>query len=142
MSEDEKIKSNQDFVVVDRRREGRDETAAPRKEEPAPQKSAPEPSDAKTADQAQTAAAAFSGAEAFAQFIMSLATSAYLHLGMLPDPSGGKVEKSLPLAKQTIDILGMLEEKTRGNLSEKEQALLEQILAELRLHYVEVQKKG
>ena len=135
MGEDEKDKSKQGFTVIDRRRDGRDGEAA----------SSPEPSepkDSKAARSAQEAAAAFAGAEAFAQFIMSLATSAYLHLGMLPDPSGAKVEKNLPLAKQTIDILGMLEEKTRGNLSQKEQALMEQILAELRLHYVEVQKKG
>lgn len=72
----------------------------------------------------------------FSSFVFSLSTSALLHLGEMPDPVTRKTEKDLPLAKQTIDILGMLEEKTRGNLSVDEAKLLENLLADLRWRYV------
>jgi hypothetical protein len=72
----------------------------------------------------------------FSSFIFSLSTSALLHLGEVADPVTGKVEKDLPLAKQTIDILGMLQEKTRGNLNADEGKLLENLLADLRWRYV------
>ncbi len=72
----------------------------------------------------------------FASFIFSLSTSALLHLGEVPDPTTNKREKNLPLAKQTIDILGMLKEKTKGNLTPEEEKLIENILADLRWRYV------
>ncbi|HMA67631.1 MAG TPA: DUF1844 domain-containing protein [Desulfosalsimonadaceae bacterium] len=77
----------------------------------------------------------------FSTFIMSLNSSALVHLGLEADPSTGKQAANLPFAKQTIDILAMLEEKTSGNLSNDEQRLLTNILYELRLMYVK-QKKG
>jgi hypothetical protein len=72
----------------------------------------------------------------FSSFVFSLSTSALLHLGEVPDPATRQFEKNLPLAKQTIDILGMLEEKTRGNLTADEAKLLENLLADLRWRYV------
>jgi hypothetical protein len=72
----------------------------------------------------------------FATFIFSLGSSALLHLGEMPDPQTNQRTVRLPLAKQTIDILGMLEEKTRGNLDEDEQNLLRTLLYELRMKYV------
>ena len=72
----------------------------------------------------------------FPTFIFSLNSSALLNLGAIEDPGTGKKNKNLPLAKQTIDILGMLEEKTKGNLSEDEAAMLKNILYELRMLYV------
>lgn len=72
----------------------------------------------------------------FSSFVFSLSTSALFHLGEVPDPVTQKVEKDLPLAKQTIDILGMLQEKTRGNLAPEEARMLESILADLRWRYV------
>lgn len=72
----------------------------------------------------------------FATFIFSLNSSALVHLGMIEDPATRKKMKSLSLAKQTIDILGMLEEKTQGNLSTDEENLLKNILHDLRLMYV------
>ena len=72
----------------------------------------------------------------FATFIFSLNSSALVHLGVIEDPATQKKMKSLPLAKQTIDILGMLEEKTQGNLSTDEENLLKNILHDLRLMYV------
>jgi len=71
-----------------------------------------------------------------ATFIFSLNSSVLLHLGVIEDPTSGKKIKNLPLAKQTIDILAMLEEKTRGNLSSDEEAMLKNILYDLRMLYV------
>ena len=59
-----------------------------------------------------------------------------LNLGAIEDPETGQKTKNLPLAKQTIDILGMLEEKTKGNLTDDEAAMLKNILYELRMLYV------
>ncbi len=72
----------------------------------------------------------------FATFVASLNASALLHLGAIEDPASGTKNKSLPMAKQTIDILNMLEEKTTGNLSEEEENLLKNILYDLRIMYV------
>ena len=72
----------------------------------------------------------------FSTFILSLVTSAMVHLGEAPHPDG-KQHKELTLAKQTIDILGMLQDKTRGNLTDEESKLIEELLYDLRLRYVE-----
>lgn len=76
----------------------------------------------------------------FATFILSLSASALMHLGEAPDPESNKVEQNLPLAKQNIDILGLLEDKTKGNLSGDEERLLAQVLFDLRMRYVEKTK--
>ena len=72
----------------------------------------------------------------FASFILSLSTTAMYHFGDFPDPVSGKVEKNLLAAKQTIDILGMLKDKTAGNIDENEKNLLEGMLFDLRMRYV------
>ena len=75
----------------------------------------------------------------FAAFVLSLGHTAAVHFGDVPDPSTGeKIPASLPAAQQMIDILSLLEEKTRGNLTAEERQLIEQILYELRLRFVEV----
>ncbi|MBW2366716.1 MAG: DUF1844 domain-containing protein [Deltaproteobacteria bacterium] len=72
----------------------------------------------------------------FSTFIMSLNASALVNLGVIDDPvSGGKV-KNLALGKQTIDMLSMLEDKTKGNLTEEEENLLKGILYDLKITYV------
>ena len=77
----------------------------------------------------------------FSTFILSLSTSALYHLGVVEDPqTGAKAEPDLTLASQTIDTLAILEEKTRGNLEPEEQHLLESLLYELRMRFVEVGK--
>ena len=76
----------------------------------------------------------------FVTFILSLASSVQVHMGLIPNPGTGKPEKNLNLAKQTIDILGVLQEKTKGNLEEGEDKLLEGILYDLRMKYVELNK--
>lgn len=77
----------------------------------------------------------------FSTFIMSLTTSALIHMGLVEDPHAKKKEKNLPLAKQEVDIIGMLEEKTRGNVTREEVQLLSEALYELRLRFVEVSRK-
>ena len=72
----------------------------------------------------------------FSTFIFSLNSSALVHLGMLSEPGSDTKTKNLALAKQTIDILGVLEEKTKGNLTEDEEQLLKNILHDLRMMYV------
>jgi hypothetical protein len=76
----------------------------------------------------------------FHTFVLSLGSSALLHLGELEHPDVGAPQKDLPLAKHTIDILVMLEEKTRGNLTAAEEKLIASLLYDLRLRYVEAQK--
>jgi len=73
----------------------------------------------------------------FSTFIFSLNSSALFHLGEIPDPVTSKREKNLPLAKQTIDIIGILKEKTNGNLTKEEGMLIDNILYDLRMRYIE-----
>jgi hypothetical protein len=79
----------------------------------------------------------------FSQLVLSLGTSTLYHLGLVGDPESGKppAEPNLPLARQSIDILEMLEAKTQGNLDAEEAKLLEGILYELRMHFVDAGKK-
>ncbi len=77
----------------------------------------------------------------FSTFILSLSTSALYHLGLVADPETGKPgSKNLALARQTVDTLEILQQKTRGNLEPEEARLLESLLFELRLRCVESAK--
>lgn len=76
----------------------------------------------------------------FGTFVVSLASSAMVHLGETPDPMRGTTEVNLPLARQTIQLIEILEAKTRGNLDEDEARLMTSVLYELRLRYVEQSK--
>jgi hypothetical protein len=76
----------------------------------------------------------------FHTFVLSLGSSALMHLGELERPGEGAAEKDLPMAKHTIDILAMLQEKTRGNLTPDEAKLLESLLFDLRLRFVDARK--
>ncbi len=71
----------------------------------------------------------------FSTFIFSLNSSALVHLGVVENPAGGHV-KNLLVAKQTIDIIEMLEQKTKGNLTKDEHQLIKNLLHELRLIYI------
>lgn len=73
----------------------------------------------------------------FSTFILSLSTSALVHLAELPDPVSNEKKVNLQLAKQTIAIIEMLQEKTRGNLTQDEEQLIEDLLYDLRLKYVQ-----
>lgn len=76
----------------------------------------------------------------FSMFVLSLTHSALVHLGDAPAPDG-KRERNLSLARQTIDLLAILQEKTKNNLSGEEERMLDQALFDLRLRFVEVSKE-
>jgi hypothetical protein len=73
----------------------------------------------------------------FTAFVLSIATTAAIHFGDLPDPSGGGAQPNLQAAAQMIEILALLDQKTRGNLTAEERQVLEQVLFELRMRYVQ-----
>jgi hypothetical protein len=77
----------------------------------------------------------------FSTLVLSMASTAMVHLVKVPTPGGGgPVERDLDAAKQAIDILAILEEKTRGNLDDGEQKLLKSLLYDLRVAFVDAQK--
>ena len=116
------------FTVTDRRSFA--DTGAPPDDAPEPEAVAP---------RAPTDATALPAVD-FHTFVLSLGSSALLHLGELEHPDGGEAQKDLSLAKHTIDILTMLEDKTRGNLTGAEEKLMESLLYDLRLRYVNATK--
>jgi hypothetical protein len=77
----------------------------------------------------------------FSTFVLSIIGSAYVHLGDAPNPDG-QPERNLALARQDIDLLGILQEKTKGNLTGEEERLLEHALYDLRMRYIEVSKES
>ena len=77
---------------------------------------------------------------AFPSFVLSLSTTALVHLGEIADPSSGAREVNLEAAQQMIDILSMLQDKTRGNLAGDEQKLLEAVLYDLRIKFVQASR--
>jgi hypothetical protein len=79
----------------------------------------------------------------FTEFVVSLASTAAIHFGDLPDPvSGERAELNLIGAVQMIEILSLLEQKTKGNLTAEERQVLEQVLYELRMRFVEASGGG
>ena len=78
----------------------------------------------------------------FSTFVLSLTSSAFYHLGDIPDPMTGEKTENLPAVKQTIDILIMLQEKTKNNLDAEETKLMEQLIYELQIKYVAKTKKS
>ena len=72
----------------------------------------------------------------FSSFLLSLSSSTLLHLGEIADPQSGEKKKDLVLAKQSIDIINLLKDKTKGNLTQEEEKLLEHLLYDLRMRFV------
>src|SRR6266545_8258985 len=107
---------------------------------PAPSAPAPPPPHSETAAPSTDADTEAAGEPrtGFARIVSSLATTAYSALGLLSDPAAGPRHRDLAIARQMIDWLAVLEQKTRGNLSFEESDLLSRVLYELRLAYVEV----
>jgi len=133
------------FVVKDRRRfkDGADdaESAEERTEDQKPAAEAstepPDRPDREPEDEPAGAGPEMPLPElTFANFVVSLSTSVAVHLGLVAEPTTGQVQQDLALAKQTIDLLGLMQEKTRGNLTEEEDRLFKSILFDLRLQYV------
>ena len=76
----------------------------------------------------------------FSSFLLSLSSSVLLHLGEIEDPQSGVKKKDLALAKQSIDIINLLKEKTKGNLTQEEEKLIEHLLYDLRMRFVKANK--
>lgn len=122
------------FQVKDRRRfsesgEARadvtDETARPSASPPPPSAEAPRVDEPVT----------------FSTFVLGLSTQALLHLGEIPDPVSNSTQRDLGAAKHVIDILALLRDKTRSNLEPDEEALLDSMLYDLRMRYVELTRR-
>ena len=77
----------------------------------------------------------------FYTFVLSLGSSAFIHLGDAPHPETGQKQVDLALARESIELLALLREKTRGNLTAEEERVFEDVLARLRLRYVEASKR-
>lgn len=150
-------KSNKGFSVVDRRVTKQDEASTPEPKGQAPGK-APQSADVKCSSETAGQGECPSAAEAkkdydeaaqtapsgplppvsFPGFILSLHASALLHLGVLQDPNIKEDLFSLELARQNIDLLDILRDKTKGNLTQEESKLLDNVLYELRMVYIQV----
>lgn len=78
----------------------------------------------------------------FSTFVLSVASAAMMGMGLAPHPETGKQEVNLNIAKQNIDMLEMIQQKTRNNLTNEEESLLERVLYEIRTKFVEVNKKS
>jgi hypothetical protein len=131
MAEEEK-----GFVIKDKRTfsEDRDGSDEKKHEEPGQETATEEES---VTGEAGSEADEFRLPEvSFSTLIFSISSSVLLHFGEIPDPETGEKKKNLPIAKHSIDVLSMLEEKTKGNLTEDEEQLLTNILYDLRMKYV------
>jgi Domain of unknown function (DUF1844) len=135
--------SSRGFRVTDRRRFTEDseaqegthaseeaEAAAPEPEPASPASSGPDPGPAIGTSPDEPVS--------FSTFILGLSTQALLHLGDIESPVSGQVERDLGAARHVIDILGILQAKTRNNLEQAEERLLEAVLYDLRMRYVEL----
>lgn len=133
------MEEDQGFQIRDRRSHVSDETGKPASEKKPSveekKQAAPQP------ESAPSAKAEGSFPVNFSSFILSLATSALIHLGEEANPATGEKSVQLPMARQVIDLLSLLEEKTKGNLTREEQDLVSQVLFTLRMKFVEVEKK-
>jgi uncharacterized protein DUF1844 len=133
MTMDEDKQEKRGFKVEDRRRFS--DTGEARNEAPDPERN--ELADSRTPVEPSPQSDAPAGGINFTAFLLSLSTQALAYLGEIPDPINQRHEVDLVAAKQMIDILGILKEKTKGNLDKAEDGLLESVLYDLRLKYVE-----
>jgi hypothetical protein len=135
-------KGSSDFRVVDRRSFSTD--GSPRNSEQDSEKK-PDPAE----EGHSTGAVADRAAPSvpplpvnFHTLVSYLATTTMFQLGLLAGPSGEKIPLDLPNARRTLDLLDVLQEKTQGNLTAEEGKLLDDVLYELRLSFIEIQKRG
>jgi hypothetical protein len=139
----EEEKKDKGFVVKDRRKvneagEARLDEAGDQKPEARVEESEGEK---KAEDSGKATEQEYLPEMNFSNFVFSLSTTIMFHFGDFPDPATKKAEKNLAAAKQTIDILGMLKEKTEGNLDPDEKGLLDAVLFEMRMRYVKEKDK-
>jgi len=144
MAEEEQ-ESSRGFKVQDRRRfspetgepRATEETTEKTEAKATPQQESPSPSQTKTertsAPQVEIS---------FASFILGLSTQALMYMGEMPPAPGQPAHADLSAAQQMIEVLAMLQQKTKGNLDPGEVAMLENALFDLRMRYVDLAKKG
>ena len=135
------------FKVVDRRSftsEGTRVAGQPESEEKQQEPESRVPSEPQAAPPAAPEPEAEEGepSERFAMLVSYLSTTAMFQLGLLPGPGGEYIPSDLANASRTIDLLEVLQEKTRGNLTGQESKLLDEVLYELRMTFLEVQKRA
>ncbi len=135
MSKEEQEK--QGFTVRDRRRFSESGEARPESDEGAAEDAAPPGADAAQGTPRPAPRSAAALELNFSTFVISLSTQALAHLGDIPNPVDKQDAVDLSAAKQLIDILGVLKEKTKGNLDKAETELLDGLLYDLRIRYVE-----
>jgi hypothetical protein len=141
------MNEDQGFTVNDKRQSAGEEVPAGGVDEAQAAEAAKDFEDAAKEDAANRQSGACQGPPSlpevtFSTFVFSLGTSALVHLGEIPEPTSKQTCQNLPVAKQTIDILGMLKTKTQGNLDHEEQQLLDNLLYELRMKYVAAVRTG
>lgn len=141
---DEDKQAPRGFQVKDRRRFSETgEVRADVPEEPAPEAPAPAAPAAASPPPGETGHAEHADEPVtFSTFVLGLSTQALLHLGEIPNPVTRAVERDLEAARQVIDILGILKDKTRSNLEPGEEALLDSVLYDLRLRFVDLARRG
>jgi hypothetical protein len=115
------------FAVRDKRFSAKQEPDSPAKNEKAREE--PPPNDIPRGNESLPEIS-------FTNLVLSISTSALIQLGEIEDPVSKAVSQNLPLAQQTIDLIGMLKEKTKGNLTSEEEKIMEHILYDLRMRYV------
>lgn len=140
-------KEDKGFVVKDRRKisledEPREETAAPGEEPVQADEAARGGEEEFGGGGPKTAGGMPLPEVTFSTFVFSLSSSALVNLGEIPEPGTQAVQVDLPVAKQIIDTLGMLQEKTKGNLQPDEERLLRTVLYDLRMRYVQKSNKA
>jgi Domain of unknown function (DUF1844) len=140
---EEKVESS-GFKVVDRRAftsEGTRVSGRPEKEEEAREPDSRVPPNPQAAPPAEPESEE-EASERFAMLVSYLSTTAMFQLGLLPGPGGDYIPADLANCSRTIDLLEVLQEKTRGNLTNQESKLLDDVLYELRMTFLEVQKRA
>jgi hypothetical protein len=138
---DEELESKEGFKVTDKRRfttEGGTKDTAETQEKP----EAKEPPQEETPDaRTETKSKASPPPPMdFSMFVLSMANTALFQLGFIKDPEAGEPKKDLQGARQTIDLIAILEEKTRGNLNDQEAKIIKEALFQLRMAFVEASK--
>ena len=148
MNDEKEEQEEGGFKVTDRRqftsegevREEQPQQPAQEQQPPAKEQQPPQASQEKAASQIPPQAS--SPTVDFASFLLSLATTGMVHLGEIPEPNTGKKSEDLEGARQMIEILSILKEKTEGNLTGEEAKLLENLLYELRMNFMSKSKSS
>lgn len=129
-------KEQKGFVIKDKRIFDESGQTRDTQEEPKKSKEEKIPTGASAAESETQDGTEYMPEVNFPSFILSLSTTALFHFGEFPDPATNKAEKNIAAAKQLIDTISMLKDKTAGNLDENEQKLIDGALFELRMRYV------